>query len=269
MGRLSPVRSRAMSRLHVHEWGDSGGEPVVCLHGVTGHGGRFRRLAEGRLAHRRVVSLDLRGHGRSSWEPPWSIADHLADLAETADALGVASADWVGHSYGGRLVAELALRAPERVRRIGLLDPALSLPAELCLERAEIERETVRFDSPEEAIQARLDSGTIFHTPRELLEEEMAEHLMTAEDGRLTFRYCQSTVVSAWGEMASAAPEVADLPTLLILGERSWVPLDEHARRYEARLGDRGRVVRVPGGHVVFWDALERTGEALQGFLDG
>jgi lipase len=256
-----------MSLLHVHEWGDPGGEPVVCLHGVTGHGARFRRLAEGWLSHRRVLGVDLRGHGRSPWEPPWEIADHLADLTETADALAVPRADWVGHSFGGRVVAKLALRVPERVRRIGLLDPALSLPAATCLERAELERETVRFGSAEEAIQARIDSGTIFHTPRELLEEEMAEHLVAAGDGRLTFRYCQSTVVAAWGQMAAAAPAVADLPTLLVLGERSWMPLEEHARRYEAELGERARVVRVPGGHVVFWDALEETGAALRDFL--
>ena len=169
-------------------------------------------------------------------------------------------ADWVGHSYGGRLVAELAARAPERVRRLALLDPALQLPAALCLERAELERETVRFGSAEEAIQARVESGTIFHTPRELLEEEMAEHLVDAGDGGLTFRYCQSTVVAAWGHMAAPCPGAADRPTLLILGERSWMPLDEHARRYEEALGDRARVVRVPGGHVVLWDALEETG---------
>jgi len=61
-------------RLHVHSWGDSALPAIVCLHGVTAHGLRFRRLAEERLAHRfHVVSLDLRGHGRSDFDPPWSL----------------------------------------------------------------------------------------------------------------------------------------------------------------------------------------------------
>ena len=60
-------------RLHLHEWGDPGAPVVLCLHGVTGHGLRFRRLAEERLATRyRVLAPDLRGHGRSGWEPPWT-----------------------------------------------------------------------------------------------------------------------------------------------------------------------------------------------------
>ena len=35
--------------LHVHEWGDPGGEPLVCLHGVTGYAGVYQRLAEDKL----------------------------------------------------------------------------------------------------------------------------------------------------------------------------------------------------------------------------
>ncbi len=48
--------------LHATEWGDPVGRPVVCLHGVLAHGGRFRKLAEERLGRYRVVALDLRGH---------------------------------------------------------------------------------------------------------------------------------------------------------------------------------------------------------------
>ena len=50
----------------MHEWGDPAAPAVVCVHGVTGHGERFKRLAEERWASRfRVVAPDLRGHGRS------------------------------------------------------------------------------------------------------------------------------------------------------------------------------------------------------------
>ena len=53
-------------KLYVHEWGDPGAPPVLCLHGVTSHGERYRRLAELRWSdHFRVVAFDLRGHGRS------------------------------------------------------------------------------------------------------------------------------------------------------------------------------------------------------------
>src|SRR5437773_2536441 len=83
---------------------------------TSARGRRFRRLAEERLAQRyRVVAPDLRGHGRSGHEPPWTIAAHLADIVETVAAAGVERAAWVGHSFGGRLILELAAREPERV----------------------------------------------------------------------------------------------------------------------------------------------------------
>ena len=40
-----------MARLNVQEWGDPAGPPVVCIHGVTGHSGRFRELGPGDSVH--------------------------------------------------------------------------------------------------------------------------------------------------------------------------------------------------------------------------
>ena len=83
---------------------------MLALHGVTGHGGRFRRLAERGLPERRWLAPDLRGHGRSTWDPPWNAEQHVADLLETMDAEGVERCDVLGHSFGGLLATHLAAR---------------------------------------------------------------------------------------------------------------------------------------------------------------
>ena len=146
--------------LHTHEWGDPDAPPLVCLHGVTGHGERFRRLAEKRWAAQfRVVAPDLRGHGRSGWEPPWTLETHVADLIETADALGIHEADWVGHSFGGRLVLELAAAHPERVRRAVLLDPAIDVLPHIAQSAAEDERAEPIYTSLEDYAEKRLRLG--------------------------------------------------------------------------------------------------------------
>jgi lipase len=255
-------------QLNVHSYGDPAGSPVVCVHGVTGHGERFRRLAEERLATRRVHAVDLRGHGHSVYEPPWSLETHMDDLLETADVLGAAGrVPWVGFSFGGRLVAELALRAPERVERVVLLDPALQLPADQALEAAVEECAGETFGSPDEAIQARYDSGSVSSAPREFLEEEVRQHLVRRDDGRYGFRYSHPAAVAAWGEMARPAPEVAQLPTLLVLGGESYVPNDEQVARYRDALGDSLRLERLYSGHSVLWDAFDETAAAVASFL--
>jgi len=250
--------------LHLHAWGDADAPPLVCLHGVTSHGGRFHRLGS-RLAERyRVLAPDLRGHGYSDWEPPWSTGAQLADVLET---VAVERGVWLGHSYGGRLLAELAAREPERVERAIFLDPALQVLPHVALDMAELERHDRLFESVEEAVQLRYDTGRVLLAPREMLLEDEAVHLEPARGGRLGYRYCKSAVVASWSEMAEPPPKPARVPTLFVLGAQSWLVLDEHVERYRAELGDLFEVVEVPGGHTVFWDALDATVEAIERFL--
>ena len=249
-----------MAQLHVVEWGDPSGAPVVCIHGLTGHSGRYGRLA-GRLDGRRVIAVDLRGHGRSTWEAPWRIATHVADLLETADDLGVGSATWIGHSLGGRLVAELARAQPERVERAVLLDPAMHIEPAVASERAALALGDLSFGSPDDAIDARLGDGTLFSTQRETLVAEAEEHLERGDDGRYRWRYSPAAAVTAWSELATPPPPWPECPTLVVVGAQSWI------RNRVPRLPHLTSVP-VPGGHSVLWDDPDETAAAVVAFLD-
>lgn len=254
-------------RLHVHEWGEEDTPPLVCLHGVGGHGGRFRRLAD-RLAGRRVVALDLRGHGRSEWEPPWSLETHAADVRETLGELRIDEADLLGHSFGGRVAMEL-IAAHDSFGRVALLDPAIWVPPPIALTRAEEARADVSYADPREAVDARLASATVLHAPRELIEEDAAEHLELHDDGRWRFRFSPSAVVAAFSEMARMPPAAGDLrvPTLIVRGESSEVVPDDLVAWYRDGLGELLEVVDVAGGHTPLWDAFDATADAVARFL--
>jgi lipase len=248
-----------MAVLDTSSWNDPGGAPVVCVHGVTGHRGRFRELAA-RLPGHHVVAVDLRGHGGSTWEAPWTAETHLADLVETAESVGIRAAAWVGHSFGGRLVAALASQGPDRVERAVLLDPAMHVDPAVATERAEGLRADLSFGSPDEAIDARLGDGTLFTTPRATLEEEAAAHLEQGEDGRFRWRFSPASVIAAWSEMASPAPPWPPCPTLVVIGARSWIP------NRVPRLPHL-QSVPVPGGHAVLWDDPAETIDTVAAFL--
>jgi lipase len=255
--------------LNLHEWGEPAAPVVVCVHGVNAHGRRFRKLAEERLGQRfRVLAPDLRGHGNSEWEPPWTIATHAHDVLETLDAAGVRRACWVGHSFGGRLVLELAALAPDRIERAVLLDPAIQLLPHVGFDFAERERADRAFDSPEDAITERLATGS--PTPRVHLEEENREHLVAHADGKFRFRYCQSAVVSMYGELCTPPPppETLRAPTLLVHAGGFGLVREEQLDAYKTVLGDLVEIVEVPGGHIVYWDAFDETADAVQRFLE-
>ena len=254
-------------RLHVHEWGDPAAAPVVCVHGISAHGRRYRKLAEERLAGRfRVLAPDLRGHGRSEWEPPWDIETHLGDVLDTFGELG--PVPWVGHSFGGRLVLELAAREPERVTVAVLLDPAIQILPHVGFDFAQEAAKDHAFASTDEAITARLTGTTL--TPRAFVEEEAREHLNAAPDGRLRWRCSRAAVATMYSEICREPPPptaLAGIPTQLVHAEQFGLVREEQLGEYAATLGDTLELVAVPGGHIVYWDAFDETADAVEKFL--
>jgi lipase len=251
-------------QLHVLEWGDPGAPPVVCIHGVTGHAGRFRQLAEERWAERfHVVAVDLRGHGRSGWEPPFDYPTHVADLVETIDALGLGQPDWVGHSFGGRLILELAARHPDRIRRAVLLDPAIHLISDIAELSAsgELAESAYVWDSVEAYVAGRRDAGG-FDLARAVAD--VAEQVETLPDGRVRRLTAQEAMASIYREIATEPPPAAALtmPTLLLYAPAFGLVRPEQVEAY----GLHG-VVEVPGMHMVMWAAFDETADAVERFL--
>jgi lipase len=253
-------------QLHVSEWGDREAPPVVCVHGVSGHGGRFAQLADERWAERfHVVAPDLRGHGRSGWDPPWDFATHVADLVETVDAIGLAQPDWVGHSFGGRLILELAARHPERIRRAVLLDPAIHILPQVAewVAATELEERASVWESVEAWVAAREDTDGI-DTARAVAD--VAHQVETLPDGRVRRLTSQDAVVSIYRELATEPPppEVLTMPALLLYAPAYGLVRDEHIAAYGG-----GGVVTVPGMHMVMWAAFDETAAAVERFLSG
>jgi pimeloyl-ACP methyl ester carboxylesterase len=95
------------------------GLPVLCLHGLTRNSKDFSLVAE-RIAAlgRRAIAMDVRGRGRSDWDPQperYQPPTYVQDAFEVLDALKVERAVWLGTSMGGLITTVAALSAPQRV----------------------------------------------------------------------------------------------------------------------------------------------------------
>jgi lipase len=251
-------------RLHVHRFGAADGPPLVFLHGIAGQGTRGRQVADALGGRFRVVAPDLRGHGRSGWEPPWGLAEHLADVRETVAAEGIESAVWVGHSFGGRIISEL--EAP-LVARAVLVDPALErTPADQLETAATWGWNT--FATLDEAVDHQLRVGEHVGASPALIREARAEELERQPDGQLAERVFFPAVLSGVGEVARPWPGTPPrVPTLVLLGSESPMRVDEPLERYRAALGDLLEVRTLHSGHSVFWDAPEEAFAAIAAFL--
>jgi pimeloyl-ACP methyl ester carboxylesterase len=109
------------SPLHTTAIGDRGSQ-VVFAHGLFGQGRNWTQIGKALADQHRVLLVDLPHHGRSSWDDSFDylrIADQVAALLDPNDPAAL-----VGHSLGGKVAMVLALRHPELVERLCVVDVA-------------------------------------------------------------------------------------------------------------------------------------------------
>ncbi|NMD54527.1 MULTISPECIES: alpha/beta fold hydrolase [Tsukamurella] len=245
--------------LNTHVYGpDAPGAPVVlAIHGVTGHGARWRRFADDELPGVRVLAPDLRGHARSAWAPPWHLEQHVADLVEVIEGHGGGPVAVIGHSLGGALACRLATARPDLVSALLLLDPAQELDPEMCGTIAAQTIEFFDFTSPEEAKQEKR-SGAWAQVPEQVIDDEIAEHLVRRDSGRWEWDISCAAVAALWGELARAAVGApSSIPTVLLRAERAHFVTDAQL----AAMPDGVEVVTVPSDHMVAQEIPAVVGE--------
>lgn len=111
-----------MAELFRRQWG--GGEPLIALHGLFGsleNLGMITRLLKQDFC---VNALDLPNHGRSPHSDHYSLAAMCELIIAWMDSVNLDNAHFLGHSLGGKVSMELALRYPERVRKVVVGDIA-------------------------------------------------------------------------------------------------------------------------------------------------
>ncbi|SDY17319.1 alpha/beta fold hydrolase [Citreimonas salinaria] len=133
--------SAEVLHIHVREFG-AGHTPALLLHCGQGRGGMWRGVAQHLHDRYAMTAPDFPGHGRSD---PWPAGQDVHDVATDAVEPFVRDgAHVIGHSFGATVALRLALRRPDRVARLVLIEPVLFAAAR---------------NSPEAALQQQADAA--------------------------------------------------------------------------------------------------------------
>jgi pimeloyl-ACP methyl ester carboxylesterase len=228
------------------------GTPILCIHGTSGSAAGWSD-AIARLARLgRVIAYDRRGCGRSERPEPYErtdVAEHAEDAAALLEALGVGPAIVVGRSYGATVAAAVALRHPELVRALVLLEG--DAPRELAPTAVAFVgevRERMRAVAASEGVDAVAEAfiGMVAGEGAWPSLPEQWRRSMTANGPAIL-----AELEGEWWLDADAAALAAlDRPALLVTATDSPPGLREPTEAL-TRLLPRARAEVVPGGHLI------------------
>lgn len=273
-GALAPASGEFVAvgdtELFVQQAGPRDGPPVVLIHGLGAWSETWRVTIDALAADGyRVIALDLPPFGLA--RPPangdYSTEASARRILAVLDALGVARATLVGHSFGGRATVQAAMQAPARVESLVLVTVALGLPeGDVTVAQSAPALASVLLGNA--ATRETLVAATATNPwlTRFFIEQFTARHDALSDVRMDVYRWPLTAIdatpaIGAWarqfvlqpGSPASAQParyRRLDIPTLVLWGELDRVtPLPQGERL--AKLLPNARLEVLSGiGHI-------------------
>ncbi len=236
-------------RLYYEEHGE--GAPIACIHGGGSSALMWADAVEELARLGRVIAYDRRGCTRSERPERYertSVAEQADDAAALLDALAAAPAVVIGRSYGGAVATDLALRYPDRVWALVLLEgDALGLsPAGLEWTKAIGDRlREVAAQDGVDAVYEALIGEVLGEDAWDLFPDEVRRIL--TQNG--------PALLAELGYVDEVMPDAAafatiDKPTLLVAASESPPEQREMTEAMADALPD-ARTALVAGGHLI------------------
>lgn len=125
-------------RIHYLDWGTSGKQPLILLHGIARVAHTFDHLAPHFNRDYHVIAVDMRGHGDSSWDAreAYLVEDYVADIEGLIEQLQLRDIVLWGNSTGGRVAQVYAGMHPDRVSAVIVEDVGPERPGAITERRA-------------------------------------------------------------------------------------------------------------------------------------
>ena len=260
------------------------GPHVVFVHGLFGQGKNWTTIAKGLADRHRVTLLDLPNHGHSPWTDRVDYLDMAELVATELGALGE-PVTLVGHSMGGKVAMQLALRHPELLRALVVVDVAPSDYPEFGGRTDDPDEEATPFagfiaamrDLDLDSLQSRDDADEALRPAvpsrmvRSFLLQSLVRDGVGADGGwrwRLNLEALDRDLRHLRGFPEPPPGATFDGPVLWIAGANSTYVLPEDRARMD-ELFPSTRLVKIKNaGHWVHSEQPEVFLQTLRRFLE-
>ena len=246
------------------------GTPVVFLHGIGASMYLWRhQLPAIVAAGYRVIAFDNRGFGFSD-KPPhgYSNAAYAQLVVAMLDSLGVSSAVLVGHSMGGAIAAEVAIRHPDRVRGMVLIDAAgygISWPGVLKIARWPF------LGAVATAFRARWVTKRIvrstFADPRKVSEADIDQYYAPVPDPRFARSLRGVLREFRFDTLGGGRLAAVQAPSLILWGDADRLISLRDGTQFPRELPRSEFVVLQHTGHNAPEESFEQVNRLLLDFL--
>ena len=260
----------------------AGGEgPVLVLvHGIASASEAWREVLPWLAQRFTVLAPDLLGHGQSA-KPrgDYSLGAYASGIRDLMVALGYDRATFVGHSLGGGVAMQLAYQFPERCERLVLVSSgglgrevhlllrAASLPGSEFVLPVLVQPGLLRVGAAVGTLLGRLG----LQPGPDLAEFARGYGSLGDAEARQAFIQTLRAVIEPGGQRVSARDRLylaAEVPSLIIWGERDHIIPVEHGRRAHAEMPGSYFLEIPAAGHFPQLDRPREFVEAIVSFVE-
>jgi pimeloyl-ACP methyl ester carboxylesterase len=282
---MGPTIATHSLRLHGHEvcyrTAGEDGPLVLLVHGITSSAAAWDPVTELLARDHRVLVPDLLGHGDSA-KPrgDYSLGAHAAGLRDLMIALGEERATVVGHSLGGGIAMQFAYQFAQRVERLALVSSGgLGREVGLLLRAAALPGAAQVL--PFVAAPWLLDAGAAVARGLGKIGLKAGSDLsgmaqgiasLGSREARAAFIATVQSVIDPGGQRVNASDRLylaAEVPTLIVWGERDPMIPVAHARAAHAAMPGSRLELFEQAGHFPFHDDPARFAGVLGDFIAG